>query len=185
MTRHTGRLIALAIYGVILAVVALGVAAHEPPKLTRDTDYDWRCVDDAGVSLANRQRQDLAILDCQIAALANPGRTFWVEAGRYRVLVPATTPAPQPTATATLSWTAPTRNVDGSVLTNGAGFKVYSRLEGTATYEAPIDVPGWSVASLTLTYPADGKRRYFAMTAYNSLGEESAKTNEVSKVMAP
>ena len=82
--------------------------------------------------------------------------------------------------TAQLSWTPPTQNVDGSTLTNLAGYKVYY---GTAprTYSQvqTINSPTTTQTTLTLS-PGTW---YFALTALNSLGEESAKTNEVSKTV--
>jgi hypothetical protein len=81
---------------------------------------------------------------------------------------------------AQLSWEPPTQNVDGTALTNLAGFKIYY---GTAprTYSQvqTINSPTQTSATVTLS-PGTW---YFAMTALNSLGEESAKTNEVSKTV--
>jgi len=174
------RVLAYCLLCVTAAAYAACVGAAEIPQPVRDTAYDWRCVDDQGVSLGNRQRQDLAIYDCIKAATENAGRTYFVEAGRYRVRVDATTPEPT-TVPAALNWTAPTQNTDGTPLTTGTGYRLYVRTEG-GTYDAPIEIAGWSTLSHTLDFPADGQRRYFALTALAN-GEESAKTGEVSKVM--
>jgi len=80
---------------------------------------------------------------------------------------------------ATLSWTAPAERTDGSALTNLAGFRIYY---GSAPYELPYSVeirdPGantWVIEDLTQgTW-------YFAATAFDSAGVESARTNPVSK----
>jgi len=82
--------------------------------------------------------------------------------------------------TATLSWTAPTTNSDGSSLTDLAGYKVYV---GTASgnYQAPVTVG--KVTSYTLSNLTDGGTYYFAVSAYNTSGEESAKSNEASKTV--
>lgn len=175
-----------ALIGLLALLYLQSVFAHDAPVPARDTAYDWRCVDDKGVVIANRQRQDLAGSDCTRAAMANPGRTYYLEAGRYRYLVPATAPPPPPPpppdATAALSWTAPTQNVDGTPITNGAGYKVYY---GPSATNLPnvVDVPGWTTLAKTLTFPPDGTQVFFAVTAYNALGEESAKNCCVSKVM--
>jgi len=99
-------------------------------------------------------------------------------------MVPAVvvTPPPPDPVVADISWTAPTQNVDGSPLTDLAGFKLYVRVEG-GPYGAGIDIAGATRTSYQFVKPPDGQRYYFAMTAYNALGEESVKTNEVSKVM--
>lgn len=79
--------------------------------------------------------------------------------------------------TATLSWTAPTTNTDGTPLTNLAGFKVYY---GTSpgSYGAPINVG--NVTSYPVTGLGSGTY-YFAVTAYDASGSESGFSNEGSK----
>jgi len=85
------------------------------------------------------------------------------------------TPVPTPaTGSATLSWTPPVENSDGSVLTNLAGYHLYygttaDNLNQTATV---------SNAGLT-RYVLDSlatETWYFSMTAYNSAGTESGRT---------
>jgi len=62
--------------------------------------------------------------------------------------------------------------------TDLAGYKVYY---GTAskTYGAPIDVKNVTSYTLALT-PATAATYYFAITAYDTSGNESAKSAEVS-----
>jgi hypothetical protein len=81
---------------------------------------------------------------------------------------------------ATLSWQAPTKNVDGSALTNLAGYKIYY---GTSSknYTQTVSVSGASTT--TWTIPLAAGTYYFAMTAVDSSGAESAKTNEVTKTV--
>ena len=81
---------------------------------------------------------------------------------------------------ALLSWQAPTKNVDGSALTNLAGYKIYY---GTTSknYTQTVSVTGASTTQWTLSL-APGTY-YFAMTAVDSTGGESSKTNEVSKTI--
>lgn len=70
-----------------------------------------------------------------------------------------------------LTWNANTE-------TDLAGYKVYV---GTAagTYGAPVDVGNVTAHTLTLT-PAAGQTYYFALTAYDTSGNESIKSSEVS-----
>src|SRR5262249_22405815 len=81
---------------------------------------------------------------------------------------------------AVLSWTAPTKNTDGSSLTNLSGYKIYY---GTSSknYTQSVSVSGGSTTSYTIAW-APGTY-YSAMPAVDSSGGESAKTNEVSKTV--
>jgi len=81
---------------------------------------------------------------------------------------------------AALSWTAPTENVDGSALTNLSGYKVYWG-SSPRTYSSSANVSGAGATTFT-TNLAPGTW-YFAVTAVDSTGGESAKTNEVSKTV--
>lgn len=81
-----------------------------------------------------------------------------------------------------LSWTPPTKNTDGSALTNLAGYRVLygnvgpapSQLDKLATV-SDATARGWTSPNLT---PGPW---YFAVKAFNTLGLESALTNIVSK----
>lgn len=87
----------------------------------------------------------------------------------------------------TLAFTAPATNMDGSPLTDLAGFKVYFGTS-SATYGTPKDVamdgatgPGTNGAvSLNTLSLLDGKTYFFAMTAYDTQGYESPLSNEIS-----
>jgi hypothetical protein len=77
----------------------------------------------------------------------------------------------------TLNWQAPTQNSNGSTLTNLAGFKIHY---GTASRDysqvVALDNPGLN------RYVVDSLPRgtyYFAITAYNTQGVESAMSGEV------
>ena len=90
-----------------------------------------------------------------------------------------TAPPPTPvTGTATLDWTPPTENSDGSALTNLAGYTVYY---GTApdrlTESVQVSNPGltaYTVSNLT------SGTWYFAVTAYSSTGVESIRSGVIS-----
>jgi len=82
---------------------------------------------------------------------------------------------------ATLSWTLPTQNEDGSPLTDLAGFKIYYGTN-SGSYSTPIriDNPGittYVVENLTPT------TYYFVSAAFNSSDVESAFSNEAIKVV--
>jgi hypothetical protein len=84
-------------------------------------------------------------------------------------------------AQATLSWVAPTTNVDGTPLTDLAGYKIHY---GTASgnYSSAINVGNTTTSAVSNLN--DGATYYFAVTAYDTSGMESAYSNEVSKTTA-
>jgi hypothetical protein len=85
------------------------------------------------------------------------------------------------TGSATLSWTPPTSNTDGSPLTNLAGYRVYwGPSAGNYTNSATVSNPGLSSYVVEPLTPATW---YFALTAVNSAGSESAYSNVASKVV--
>ena len=85
------------------------------------------------------------------------------------------------TGSVTLSWTAPTRNTDGSTLTDLAGYRVHY---GTSAgnYTGSVQLPNKSLTSVVIEdlTPA---RWYFAVKAYNSSGVESGFSGSVSKLI--
>ena len=81
--------------------------------------------------------------------------------------------------TATLSWSAPTTNIDGSVLTDLAGYKVYHR-KGT-TYSTAGQDAG-DVTGIQFVGLSEGEH-CFVVTAYDTSGNESVYSNEVCKTI--
>jgi hypothetical protein len=82
---------------------------------------------------------------------------------------------------ATLSWTPPTTNTDGSPLTNLAGYRVYW---GTTagTYPNSVTLSNAGLTSYVVSSLAPGTY-HFAVAALNSAGAESAKSNSGSKTI--
>ena len=83
------------------------------------------------------------------------------------------------TSNVTLQWDAPTTNVDGTPLTDLAGYKVYYGNE-SGNYTNNIDVN--NITTYEITNLADGTY-YFAVTAYDTSGNESDYSNEVNKTL--
>jgi len=81
----------------------------------------------------------------------------------------------------TLSWTAPTKNTDGSTLTNLTGYRVHY---GTSagSYTQSVQIPSKSVTSVVIEGLAPA-RWYFAVKAYNSSGVESTFSGSVNKLI--
>ena len=81
----------------------------------------------------------------------------------------------------TLSWTPPTQNEDGTVLTDLAAYKIYYGLSaGSYGNQVRIDNPGIS------TYVVDNlapNTYYFVSTAINASGVESSYSNMATKIV--
>lgn len=82
---------------------------------------------------------------------------------------------------ATLSWEAPSTRTDGSPLTNLAGFRLYyGTSSGNLNSMIQVSDPGarsWVIENLTVgTW-------YFAASAYDQSGMESARSNVASKTI--
>lgn len=80
---------------------------------------------------------------------------------------------------ATLTWDAPTTNADGTPLTDLAGYKVYYGIS-SGNYTVSIDVGNVTTYKIDDLSPGT---YYFAVTAYDTSGNESDYSNEVSKVI--
>ena len=80
---------------------------------------------------------------------------------------------------ATLSWTAPTENTDGSTLANLAGYRIrYGTSASALTQTIAIDNPSVTTYVVENLSPATW---YFAVTAVNSQGAESSNSNVANK----
>jgi len=98
----------------------------------------------------------------------------------FAITVTAST-SPNPSGSATLSWTPPTLNTDGSPLTDLAGFRIYY---GTASrqYSASVTIPGKAISSAVIESLAPATW-YFAVRAYNTSGVESDYSSEARKTV--
>lgn len=86
------------------------------------------------------------------------------------------------TRTATLNWTPPTQNMDGSPITNLAGYKVmYGSSPGQ--YSQALSVPVATMTSVAIEALEAGRTWYFTVKAVNTSGVESDFSNEVSKLL--
>ena len=76
-------------------------------------------------------------------------------------------------ARVSLSWTAPTTNQNNTPLTDLAGYKVYHGF-ASRSYDVTIDVG--LTTSAVLSGLQDGRAYYFAVTAYDTSGNQSLFT---------
>jgi hypothetical protein len=78
---------------------------------------------------------------------------------------------------ATLVWNPPTTNADGTPLVDLAGYKVYY---GTSSLNYPWNVDVGNVTTYTIDTLTPEVTYFFAVTAYDTSGNESEFSNEVS-----
>ena len=86
--------------------------------------------------------------------------------------------SPAYASNAILSWDPPTTNADGTPLTDLAGYNIYY---GTTSGSYGLPVTVGNVITYTVTNLLDTQAYYFAVTAYDTIGNESGYSNEVLK----
>lgn len=97
-----------------------------------------------------------------------------------RALVLWLLPALALAGTANLSWVAPTTRVGGSAYTNPGGFRLYERC-GTGLLTAIALLPASATAYQRTVIPDEGVTCWWSLTAFDTDGLESARSNEASK----
>ena len=106
-----------------------------------------------------------------------------VSDGEFTASLPAFSVTVQAIAlgSATLSWTPPTTNTDGSTLTDLAGYKIYW---GTTpgVYTSSVTVPFNNISSYVLENLTPDTY-YFVSAAYDSTGSESDYSNMATKTI--
>jgi len=90
-----------------------------------------------------------------------------------------------PTAfgSATVSWDAPTTNADGSTLSDLAGFRIHYRTASNS-FASPQPINDAPAERAVVSDLEEGTY-FFSVTAVDSSDNESARSPEVSKVIAP
>ncbi len=107
-----------------------------------------------------------------------------VNDGTDSTLLPAfaiTVNQPAPAGTASLSWTAPTQNTDGTSLTDLAGYRVYHGTSAGSLTDM-VQLSGSATTSYVYNQLTSGTH-YFAVAAYNNSGVESALSGVGSKTI--
>lgn len=107
-----------------------------------------------------------------------------VSDGHTSVALPAfsiSVSQPATSGTATLSWTAPTTNTDGSALTDLAGYHIHYG-NSPSSLSTVIDVASPGTLSYTVGSLASGTW-YFAVSAYTTSGLESALSSTGTKAV--
>jgi hypothetical protein len=98
-------------------------------------------------------------------------------------LAPFTLQVAEPSlGSATVSWTPPTQRTDGSALTNLAGYKVFYG-KNSSSFTHVVDIKNAGQTS-HFVENLDSGTWYFAVSAYDSDGLESAKSTTASKTIS-
>lgn len=101
--------------------------------------------------------------------------------GIFGITTTATPPPPVGTGQASLKWTPPTKNTDGTTLSDLAGYRIwYGSLADQLDKRINVNNPG--LAAYVVEGLAPGTW-YFAVAAYTTAGGESANSNVVSKIV--
>ncbi len=123
------------------------------------------------------------------SAGSHPGIIISVSDGKtsaalaaFTLAVTAAPSSPSPvTGNATVSWSPPTLNTDGTTLTGLAGYRInYGTSSGNLTRSVEVSNPGLT------TYQIDNLSAgtwYFVVKAYTSAGTESVASNMASKTI--
>lgn len=116
-------------------------------------------------------------------ASTTSGIVISVSDGRLSASLPAFSIAVNaPTSgTASLQWTAPTQNTDGSALTNLGGYRIYFGSSASSLTQTQ-QIASASTTSYVLNNLSAGTW-YFAVAAYTTAGVESAKSGVGSKTI--
>ena len=103
----------------------------------------------------------------------------------FNITVSSTTVSTTPTTgSATVSWSAPTANTNGTALTNLAGYKIYYGTDASSlTTEQVVEVASPTTLSYVLSGLGSGTW-YFAVASYSTSGEESALSAVSSKTIS-
>ena len=120
---------------------------------------------------------------------ANIGRTKGISIGvtdgmaitflpSFRITVDAIGPT-----SATLSWTIPNLNEDGTPLMDLAGFRIHYGTKTGKYTEPPIIVDNPGVSALVIENLSFGSTYFFVVTAFDESGNESEFSNEASKIL--
>lgn len=149
-------------------IIAYGQGATE--QAAWDDCFRLKAITRAMTAAETRRNAVAAITTSAVRWCQNPKR--------YATVTPDPVAPPR---TATLSWTPPTQNTDGSALTNLTGYRVSHGTSPTELTQT-IQIENAGLSSYTVSNLSPGTY-YFAVRAYNSDGVESSNSNVVQKVV--
>jgi hypothetical protein len=131
---------------------------------------------------ACNQTSTTSAAGAQPTAIGHPGLPTGRTAASQAAPPSTQASSPLPAAKSVeVSWGAPTRNTDGSALTNLAGYRVYYGSSPGALGQS-VDVPSAGATDYVVQGLKTGTW-YFAVVAYTNSGLESTRSSVVSKTI--
>ena len=111
------------------------------------------------------------------------GIVISVSDGTYKTSLPSFTLKVQPVqlGSASLRWSAPTQNVDGTRLTNLTGYRIHYGMSSTNLNQT-VDIPSAAITTALIEGLSAGTW-YFALKAYNTSNVESSLSSVASKTI--
>ncbi len=111
------------------------------------------------------------------------GIAISVSDGTYKTSLPSFTLKVQPVqlGSASLRWSAPTQNVDGTRLTNLKGYRIHYGMSSTNLNQT-VDIPSAAITTALIEGLSAGTW-YFALKAYNTSNVESSLSRVASKTI--
>lgn len=166
---------------IALAIAIFGTVAHAETTLG------------ASATVANGELRTTLTWDSTLSSCVGSGHPAWdgpkassgtqelpviALSGTYPISITCSDPEDR---TATLTWRNPTKNTDGTAYTNPAGTRIhYGR--SPDVLDASIDVNDPNLTTFVID-DLDVGEWFFAVTAFNDIGAESALSNLKSKTM--
>lgn len=173
------RRVSAGLAGLLLLTCAAASAADLVDS-TRTTAFEYQAQYSDGTT-SNHQSRLAAGNACSNWMAKNGGQCF-VQGGRWRITVAVPVPVVVGTIGKTiLYWEAPTKNTDGTPLTDLAGYYLYTGL-APDKLTTRITVADPTALQYEVTDLSPGTH-YFAGTAYTTAGKESALSNIVNKAV--
>lgn len=147
--------------------------SSEPLTFSVANKPSWATFDAATGNLSGTPGADAVGVYSNVVVAVTDGTT--------KVALPAFALVVQslPVEAATLSWTPPTHNTDGTPIQDLAGYRIYYGAS-RAALGAVIEIPNASKSVYVVQNLTPGTW-YFAVTAYTASGKESAQSNIASK----
>ncbi|MFT6985268.1 MAG: hypothetical protein ACJAT7_001076, partial [Psychromonas sp.] len=154
------------------------------PKINEESTaivtYQWEQTSGSLVSLTPENEPY-----AEFTALVNDNLTFNLiatdgEGNQYSDTINITVlPADEILTSVTLSWSSPLYNTDGSELTNLAGYRIYYGQSATQL-DMLISVNDPELSAYNIDNLVSGTNYFFSITAFNSAGYESDRTDTVT-----
>jgi hypothetical protein len=115
-----------------------------------------------------------------VVGAASLQRTGAAPSWTWSATIPPAT-VPSPGEPAQLSWTPPTMNDDGSPYTNPGGYRVFWGTQ-SGVYSNNVSLPSPTATAYDVMGLSSNVRYYFAVTAFNTVGDESVYSNEATLI---